>query len=84
MRGSAWQLSCWAKRSIWSFGSRRAFVPLGRTRAIAGGVQWNFQKCLVGRDGTVVAKWGPKTMPDDKAVVEAVEKALAAERPKGG
>jgi hypothetical protein len=32
----------------------------------------------------VLAKWGPKTLPDDKAVVETVEKALAAERPKGG
>ena len=53
-------------------------------KAIAGDVQWNFQKYLVGRDGTVLAKWSPKTMPDDKAVVEAVEKALAAERPKGG
>jgi len=53
-------------------------------KAIAGDVQWNFQKYLVGRDGTVLAKWGPKTMPDDKTVVEAVEKALAAERPKGG
>lgn len=51
-------------------------------KEIAGDVPWNFTKYLVGRDGTVIAKWGPKTAPEDKAVVEAVEKALAA--PKGG
>jgi glutathione peroxidase len=50
--------------------------------AIAGDVPWNFTKYLVGRDGKVLAKWGPKTLPEDKVVVEAVEKALAAERPK--
>ncbi len=53
-------------------------------KAIAGDVQWNFQKYLVGRDGTVIAKFSPKTMPDDKSVVESVEKALAVEKPKGG
>ena len=53
-------------------------------KAIAGDVQWNFQKYLIARDGTVVAKWGPRTLPDDKTVVEAVEKALGAERPKSG
>lgn len=51
---------------------------------IAGDVPWNFTKYLVGRDGTVLAKWGPKTLPEDKMIVEAVEKALAAEKPKGG
>jgi len=48
---------------------------------IAGPVKWNFQKYLIGRDGKVIAKFGPKTMPDDPKFVEAVEKALAA---KGG
>jgi glutathione peroxidase len=53
-------------------------------KAIAGDLPWNFTKYLIGRDGAVLAKWGPKTLPDDKTIVEAVEKALAAERPKGG
>ena len=45
---------------------------------IAGEVVWNFQKYLVGRDGTLLAKWGPKTLPEDKEVTDAIEKALAA------
>jgi glutathione peroxidase len=44
---------------------------------IAGKVQWNFQKYLVGRDGTVRAKYGPRTLPDDAKLVADVEKALA-------
>ena len=53
-------------------------------KEVAGEVPWNFTKYLVGRDGTVIAKWGPKTLPEDPSIVEALEKALAAERPKGG
>lgn len=49
---------------------------------IAGKVEWNFQKYLVGRDGTVLAKFGPRTKPDDKSLVEQVEKALAAKKPE--
>lgn len=47
---------------------------------IAGDVAWNFQKYLVGRDGKVLAKFDPKTLPTDKAVAAAIEKALAADR----
>ena len=45
---------------------------------IKGPVVWNFQKYLVGRDGTVLEKWGPRTLPEDDQVIAAVEKALAA------
>jgi glutathione peroxidase len=48
---------------------------------IAGKVQWNFQKYLVGREGTVLAKWGPRTAPDDNELVEKVEAALKAPKP---
>lgn len=44
---------------------------------IAGDVQWNFQKYLVGRDGKVIAKFSPKVKPTDAEVVDAVDKALA-------
>jgi len=47
-------------------------------KEIAGKVEWNFQKYLVGRDGTVIAKYGPKTMPNDEKVTTAIEKALAS------
>ncbi|MFN3168184.1 MAG: glutathione peroxidase [Phycisphaeraceae bacterium] len=42
----------------------------------AGPIQWNFDKFLVGRDGKVIARFSPRTKPDAKEVVEAIEKAL--------
>ncbi|MBB5986243.1 glutathione peroxidase [Sphingobium lignivorans] len=39
---------------------------------------WNFEKFLVGRDGTVIARFAPDTRPDDPALVSAIEDALAA------
>jgi len=46
----------------------------------AGGLEeptWNFTKYLVGRDGKVIARFAPRTAPDDPALLEAVEEALA-------
>jgi glutathione peroxidase len=43
----------------------------------AGPISWNFEKFLVGRDGTVVARFSPKTKPESADVVAAVEKALS-------
>jgi glutathione peroxidase len=40
--------------------------------------RWNFYKYLVGRDGRVLANWGSTTTPEDKVLVQQVEKALAA------
>ena len=45
----------------------------------AGDVEWNFGKFLVDRNGNVMARFHPKTKPQDEKVVGAVEKALAAE-----
>ena len=28
-------------------------------------ITWNFEKFLVGRDGTVVARWSPMTTPEE-------------------
>ncbi len=44
---------------------------------IAGDVPWNFQKYLVGRDGQVIAKFGPKIAPTDTTITGAIEEALA-------
>ena len=38
---------------------------------------WNFTKYLVGRDGRVIARFAPKTTPDDAGLREAVLDALA-------
>jgi glutathione peroxidase len=42
---------------------------------------WNFTKYLVGRDGRVLARFAPKTEPDDPELRRAVEEALG---PAGG
>lgn len=39
---------------------------------------WNFTKYLVGRDGRVIARFGPKTAPGDPELRTAIEKALGA------
>ena len=55
-----------------------AFLTKHPDKAIAGDVQWNFQKYLIGRDGTVLAKFTPTTYPEDKHITDAIEKALEA------
>jgi len=49
----------------------------GPQGAFPGDVKWNFGKFLIGKDGKPVARFEPKTKPDDKELVTAVEKALA-------
>jgi glutathione peroxidase len=44
----------------------------------AGDIQWNFEKFLVGPDGTVLGRFRPRTEPDAPAVVAAIEASLAA------
>jgi glutathione peroxidase len=46
-----------------------------------GMIKWNFTKFIVGRDGRVCARFAPTTRPDDRSVVEAIERELAAEAP---
>jgi glutathione peroxidase len=40
-------------------------------------VLWNFEKFLVGKDGSVIGRFAPTTSPDDPALVGAIETALA-------
>ncbi|MDQ7802531.1 glutathione peroxidase [Amycolatopsis sp. A133] len=44
----------------------------------AGDVQWNFEKFLIGADGEVLARFRPRTEPEDETVVKAIEAALPA------
>ncbi len=39
-------------------------------------VLWNFEKFLVDKHGTVIARFSPDTTPDDPLLVAAIEKAL--------
>ena len=58
-------------------------TPLYRDLAKATGEapSWNFHKYLIGRDGQVLASFGTRTKPDDKAVIDAIERALKAPQP---
>ena len=42
----------------------------------AGDVQWNFEKFLVGADGTVLARFRPRTEPESPEITSAIESAL--------
>ncbi|PYC77196.1 glutathione peroxidase [Streptomyces tateyamensis] len=44
----------------------------------AGDVQWNFEKFLLSPEGEVVARFRPRTEPEDAAVVAAIEAQLPA------
>jgi glutathione peroxidase len=44
----------------------------------AGDIQWNFEKFLVGPDGTVLARFRPRTDPEDPAIISAIEASLPA------
>ena len=41
-----------------------------------GDISWNFEKFLTDKNGKVIARFSPKTKPDDPKIVEAIEKAL--------
>jgi glutathione peroxidase len=42
----------------------------------SGDIRWNFEKFLIGRDGSVVARFSPQTEPDSSEVVTAIEAQL--------
>jgi glutathione peroxidase len=48
----------------------------GEGAEFPGDITWNFEKFLLGPDGRVLARFSPRTTPDDPALVQAIEKAL--------
>lgn len=48
----------------------------GRAPKQAGDILWNFEKFLIGRDGTVIQRFSPDMTPEDPTVVQAVKLAL--------
>jgi len=47
------------------------------TKSTGGDIKWNFTKFLIGKDGSIVARFESKVKPDDPDVTAAIEKALA-------
>lgn len=48
-----------------------------KTGVLPGLVKWNFEKFLVSRDGTVLARFAPTVEPDSAVIIDAIEEALA-------
>ncbi len=42
----------------------------------AGDVKWNFEKFLIGPEGSVIGRFRPQVTPDDPALVEAIDSQL--------
>jgi glutathione peroxidase len=40
-------------------------------------ISWNFEKFVIGRDGTVIARFAPDTTPDDPRLAKVLDEALA-------
>lgn len=55
----------------------RTLTQTPDARGRAGRVEWNFEKFLVGRDGSV-QRFRPKQLPDAPEVITAIEDALVA------
>lgn len=42
-----------------------------------GDISWNFEKFVIGKNGEVVARFAPRTAPDDPEVIKVIEAELA-------
>jgi len=49
----------------------------GREPKQPGDILWNFEKFLIGRDGTVIERFAPDMTPEDPRLVDAIKLALA-------
>jgi glutathione peroxidase len=43
---------------------------------VAGDIEWNFEKFLIGRDGKVIRRYPPQTAPKDNALLQDIADAL--------
>jgi glutathione peroxidase len=51
-------------------------TPVADAEGHTGDIRWNFEKFLVAPGGEIVARFSPVTVPDDPAVVAAIESHL--------
>lgn len=59
------------RHPLYAFLTGQATQPDG-----PGDIQWNFAKFLVGKDGTVIARYSPTEAPASAEIAAAIEKAL--------
>jgi glutathione peroxidase len=54
----------------------RTLTEAANEKGESGDVQWNFEKCVISADGTVVARFSPGVEPEDPQVMGAIETQL--------
>lgn len=64
------------KKSVLGEDKRELYKYLTEKSSHKGEVSWNFEKFLINRKGEVVERWKSKEKPMDKAITQAVKKAL--------
>ena len=57
---------------------RAKLAGYGITQDEPTDVLWNFEKFLIGRDGSVVARFAPDVSPDDPLLLAALERELSS------
>ena len=50
----------------------------GEKSPFPGDIKWNFSKFLIGKDGTILKRFGSSAAPDSPEVIAAIEAALTA------
>jgi glutathione peroxidase len=53
------------------------FAYLTKQSPDPGEIRWNFEKFLIGKDGSIVARWRSKTTPDSAEMKGVIEQELA-------
>jgi glutathione peroxidase len=51
-------------------------TDMDKNAKTGGAIRWNFTKFLIGKDGTILARFEPAVSPKDPVLVQAVENAL--------
>jgi glutathione peroxidase len=57
---------------------RKSLIEYGEKPGAESDVLWNFEKFVIGRDGTVLARFSPDIAPDDPRIGKVLDRALAA------
>ena len=79
-RRTASRSRCWRRpRSTGPTGTRSSptLTEVEDADGYTGDVRWNFEKWVIAADGTVVARFAPKTDPEAPEVLAALDHALA-------
>lgn len=49
---------------------------------LSGKINWNFNKFLISKNGQIIARFGPRSNPEDKEMTSAIEKELTVKLEK--